>query len=331
MPLMKTRVLTMAVVATMAAAAAFAQPPQAPAPAAGRGGPVNPDPKTMPLWEGQAPGAQGTADADVPTLTYYPAYGRGAQTAVIVAPGGAYQNLAMNHEGRQVANWFNSQGIAAFVLKYRLGPKYHHPIELGDAQRAMRIVRSKAAEYGVRPDRIGFMGFSAGGHLASTIGTHFDSGNASAADPIDRASSRPDFLILGYPVVISTAPYAHQGSMRNLLGESPDAALLENLSNEKQVTRDTPPTFLFHTNADTTVPAENSVYFYLALRKAGVPAEMHIFEPGAHGVGLGMNDAVLSAWPPLLSTWLRQRGLLTAPVNTAAPAATAPVATGRGQ
>ena len=324
---MKNIILALVAMTMMAAGVALAQAPPTAPPVPGRGGPVSPDPRTMPLWEGQAPGAQGTAEADVPTLTYYPAYGRTAQTAVVVAPGGGYQNLAMNHEGRQVANWFNSQGIAAFVLKYRLGPKYHHPVELGDAQRAMRIVRSKAAEFGVRPDRIGFMGFSAGGHLASTIGTHFDAGNASATDPIDRASSRPDFLILGYPVVISTAPYAHQGSMRNLLGESPAPALLENMSNEKQVTKETPPTFLFHTNADTTVPAENSVYFYLALRKAGVPAEMHIFEPGAHGVGLGMNDPVLSAWPPLLSTWLRQRGLLTAP---AAPTA-APVATGRGQ
>lgn len=324
------RVLAAALMATMASGPAFAQPPQTAAPAAGRGGPANPDPRTMPLWDGPAPGAQGTADADVPTLTYYPAYGRGAQTAVVVAPGGGYQNLAMNHEGRQVANWFNSQGIAAFVLKYRLGPKYHHPIELGDAQRAMRLVRARATEFGVRPDRIGFMGFSAGGHLASTIGTHFDWGNASAADPIDRAGSRPDFLILGYPVVMSAAPYVHQGSFRNLLGDSPDPALLENLSNEKQVTKDTPPTFLFHTNADATVPPENSVYFYLALRKAGVPAEMHIFEPGAHGVGLGMNDPVLSAWPPLLSTWLRQRGLLTAPAQAAAPGATPP-ATGRGQ
>jgi acetyl esterase/lipase len=286
------------------------------------------EPQTFRLWNGPAPGALGAADADIPTLTYYPAYGRGAGTAVIVAPGGGYGNLAMNHEGRQVANWLNSLGVAAFVLKYRLGPAYHHPIELGDAQRAVRIVRTFADQARVGAARIGFMGFSAGGHLASTIATHFDAGDPSAADPIDRASSRPDFLILGYPVVMSAAPYAHQGSFRNLLGTSPDPALLDNLSNDRQVTKDTPPTFLFHTNADTTVPAENSVYFYLALRKAGVPAELHIFEPGAHGVGLAMNDPVLNAWPPLLATWLRQRGLLTAP---AATAAAAPAATGRGR
>ncbi len=310
-----------------AQATSAATPAAAAAPwSASQGNPQ--EPQTFRLWNGPAPGAAGTADADIPTLTYYPVYGRGAGTAVIVAPGGGYGNLAMNHEGRQVANWLNSLGVAAFVLKYRLGPAYHHPIELGDAQRAVRLVRTYASDTGVRPDRIGFLGFSAGGHLASTLATHFDAGNAAAADPVDWASSRPDFLILGYPVVMSAAPYAHQGSFRNLLGESPDPALLDNLSNDRQVTKDTPPTFLFHTNADTTVPAENSVYFYLALRKAGVPAELHIFEPGAHGVGLGMNDPVLDAWPPLLATWLRQRGLLTPP----APAtAAAPASAGRGQ
>ena len=279
-----------------------------------RGGAVSPDPRVMPLWEGPAPGAQGTSDADVPTLTYYPPT-RGSGTAVVVAPGGGYGALAMNHEGRQVANWFNSQGVAAFVLKYRLGPRYRHPVPLSDAQRAIRLVRTRAAEFGVRPDRIGMMGFSAGGHLASTAGTTFDAGNAGATDPADRASSRPDFLVLAYPVVVSAAPYAHQGSFRNLLGESPDPALRDRLSNDRQITKETPPTFLFHTNADTGVPAENSVLFYLALRKAGVPAEMHIFEPGAHGVGLGMTDPVLAAWPPLLSSWLRHRGLLTAPAD----------------
>ncbi len=276
-----------------------------------RGGAPNPDPRVVPLWDTAAPGALGTAETDVPTLTYYPPT-RGVGTAVIVAPGGGYGSLAMNHEGRQVANWLNAQGVAAFVLRYRLGPRYRHPIPLGDALRAIRLVRARAAEFNVRPERIGMMGFSAGGHLASTAGTAFDAGQATAADPLDRVSSRPDFLVLAYPVITATAPYAHQGSFRNLLGESPDAALLTRVSNDRQVTKDTPPTFLFHTNADTGVPAENSVLFYLALRKAGVPAEMHIFEPGPHGVGLGMTDPVLTAWPPLLSAWLRHRGLLTA-------------------
>jgi acetyl esterase/lipase len=218
--------------------------------------------------------------------------------------------LADNHEGRQVANWLNSLGIAAFVLKYRLGPRYHHPIELGDAQRAIRLVRAQATQFGVAPDRIGIMGFSAGGHLASTAGTHFDAGDSGASDPIEHVSSRPDFLVLGYPVISFTTLYTHQGSLKNLLGEHPDAKLVENLSNELQVTPRTPPTFLFHTNEDKGVPAENSVLFYLALRKAGVPAEMHIFERGPHGVGLALADPALSMWPTLLANWFRERGLL---------------------
>jgi acetyl esterase/lipase len=267
-------------------------------------------PKPEPLWPGGAPGAQGTADIDTPTLAAYviPA-GRGTGTAVIVCPGGGYSGLSMDKEGDQIARYLNSLGVSAFVLKYRLGPKYHHPIELGDAQRAIRTVRSKAAEYRLLPDRIGIMGFSAGGHLASTAGTHFDSGNASAADPIDHVSCRPDFLILCYPV-ISLTNYVHQGSKRNLLGDNPDPKLVESLSNETQVTAQTPPTFLFHTNADTGVPPENSMLFYMALRKAGVPAEIHIYERGPHGVGLAQTDQPLSTWPSRLADWLRVRGLL---------------------
>src|SRR5436305_3481772 len=186
---------------SLALTAAFAQQP----------------PKPEPLWPDGAPGALGTEDVDKPTLAAYPVpQGRGVGTAIIVCPGGGYVNLSMDKEGDQFARWYNSLGVTAFVLKYRLGPKYHHPIELGDAQRAIRTVRTKAAEYRVMPDRIGIMGFSAGGHLASTAGTHFDSGNASASDPIDRAGSRPDFLILCYPVV-SFTNYVHTGSKRSLL------------------------------------------------------------------------------------------------------------------
>jgi len=268
-------------------------------------------PKPMPLWPNGAPGALGTADVDIPTLTAYPApEGRGVGTAVIVCPGGGYLHLSMDKEGSEIARWLNSLGVTAFVLKYRLGPQYHHPIELGDAQRAIRTVRTNAAEYRVRPDRIGIMGFSAGGHLASTAGTHFDTGNPSAPDPIDRAGSRPDFLVLCYPVISFTTPYTHRGSLKALLGDNPDPKLVENLSNELQVTAQTPPTFLFHTTTDTTVPSENSALFYLALRKAGVPAEMHIFERGPHGVGLATTDEALSNWPSRLAAWLRVRGLL---------------------
>ena len=267
-------------------------------------------PKPELLWPDGAPGALGDADADKPSLTpYLVPEGRGTGSAIVVCPGGGYQHLALDHEGAQVAQWLNSIGVAAFVLQYRLGPRYHHPIELGDAQRAIRTVRAKAAAYRVLPDRVGIMGFSAGGHLASTAATHFDAGNAAAADLIDRVSSRPDFAVLVYPV-ISFTTYTHRGSRDNLLGPDPDPKLVESLSNELQVTAATPPTFLFHTSTDTVVPAENSVLFYLALRKAGVPAEMHIYERGPHGVGLAPTDEALSTWPARLADWLRVRGLL---------------------
>jgi len=263
------------------------------------------------LWPNGAPGAQGNEEIDQPSIAPYivPA-GRGTGTAVVVCPGGGYRNLAMDHEGDQVAKWLNSLGVSAFVLKYRLGPKYHHPVELGDAQRAIRTVRAKAGEYRVMANRVGIMGFSAGGHLASTAGTHFDAGDANAADPIDRVSSRPDFLVLGYPVISFTTQYTHKGSMQSLLGNTPDPKLVESLSNELQVTAQTPPTFLFHTTADTTVPVENSVLFYLALRKAGVAAEMHIYERGPHGLGLAPLDEALSSWPSRLAAWMRVHGLL---------------------
>ncbi len=312
-----------AVVVTMTGSTGVAQSPvprplppttQAP-PAAGRGvqGALNTVPVELPLWEAGAPGALGSADGDKPTLTVYRASRRASGTGVVVAPGGGYGALAMDHEGRQVASFFNAMGVSAFILKYRLGPRYRHPIELGDAQRALRMVRGRAQEFGVLPDRIGMMGFSAGGHLASTAATHFDSGESAASDAIDRASSRPDFLILGYPVISTDPAIAHAGSVRNLLGDNPDPKLLEDLSNDLRVTAQTPPTFLFHTNADTGVPPENSVRFYLALRKAKVPAEMHVFENGPHGVGLALDDPALSLWPTLLTNWLRGRGLLTKP------------------
>jgi acetyl esterase/lipase len=272
--------------------------------------PILQEPQTIPLWSGKTPGALGDAPEDIPTLTIQmPPNTAGPMTAVIVAPGGGYRTLSMNKEGRIPATYLNSLGIAAFVLKYRLGPKYRHPIELGDMQRAIRLVRSRAAEWHIAPDRVGVMGFSAGGHLASTASTHFDTGRPGAADAIDRVNSRPDFAILGYPVISLSEPWTHQGSRSMLLGEQADA-LARGLSTDTKVTAETPPTFLFHTNADTTVPVENSIHYFLALRKAGVPAEMHIFKDGAHGAGMPMNDAALSEWPKVLANWMRASGFL---------------------
>jgi acetyl esterase/lipase len=218
--------------------------------------------------------------------------------------------LADDHEGRQVARWLNSIGVTAFVLKYRIAPRYHHPAPLQDAQHALRTVRANAKEWHVDLKRIGIWGFSAGGHLAATAGTHFDDGKVDAEDPIERVSCRPDFMILAYPVITFTEAGMHRGSRSNLLGPDPDPKLVESLSNEKQVTARTPPTFLFHTDADRGVVPENSVLFYLALRKAGVPAELHIYEKGAHGVGLAPKDAILSSWPERLAAWMRGRDLL---------------------
>jgi acetyl esterase/lipase len=269
------------------------------------------DGQVIPLWSGAAPGAVGTEERDIPTLTVFLPRRTLAKTpAVVICPGGSYVSLAMNHEGRQVANFLNSLGIAAFVLRYRLGPRYHHPVEIGDAQRAIRTLRSHSADWQIDPARIGIMGFSAGGHLAMSASTHFDAGDAKAADLIDRAGSRPDFAVLGYPVISMTEAWTHQGSRNNLLGSNPDSDLAKSLSGEQAVTKQTPPTFIFQTNADTTVPAENSVYYYLALRKAGVPAEMHIFERGPHGVGLANDDPALSEWSKLLANWLRLQGVL---------------------
>jgi acetyl esterase/lipase len=269
------------------------------------------DGQVLPLWSGPAPGALGTEDRDIPAITVFLPRTLAQNTpAVVICPGGGYANLASNHEGRQVANYFNSLGVAAFVLRYRLGPRYHHPIELGDAQRAIRTVRSHAADWRLDPTRIGIMGFSAGGHLAMTASTQFDAGNSGAADTVDRVGSRPDFTILGYPVISMVEPWTHQGSKNNLLGNNPNQELARSLSGEQTVKKDTPPTFIFHTNADTAVPAENSVYYYVALRKAGVPAEMHIFEKGPHGVGLANDDPALSEWSKLLANWLRVRGIV---------------------
>jgi acetyl esterase/lipase len=266
------------------------------------------------LWPDGAPGAKGSAEGDKPSLTLYlPAKEKATGTAVVVFPGGGYGHLAMDHEGHQIAQWLNSLGIAGFIVQYRhrnSGAGYGHPAPIQDAQRAIRMVRSRAAEWNVNPNRIGIIGFSAGGHLASSAGTHFQIRYSDAKDEIDQASCRPDFMILMYPVISFTESYTHKGSRSNLLGKDPDKNLIESFSNEKQVTPETPPTFLVHADDDKGVPPENSIAFYLALRKAGVPAEMHIYEKGGHGFGPGTDKGSVSSWMGRCADWMRGRGLL---------------------
>jgi acetyl esterase/lipase len=270
-------------------------------------------PKVELLWPQGAPGAVGAEERDKPWLTIYlPPADKTNGAAVVVCPGGGYGALATGHEGKEPAEWLNRHGIAAFVLRYRLGPRYRHPAPMQDAQRAMRLVRSRAKEWNLDPKRIGIWGFSAGGHLASTIATHFDDGKSDAEDPIERAGCRPDFAILCYPVITLKPPFTHGGSRRNLLGDKADEALVASLCNDEQVTEKTPPTFLFHTNEDTAVPPENSILFYQALRKKKVPVELHIYEKGPHGVGLASGLGAVSAWPEQLAGWLKTRGLLAA-------------------
>jgi acetyl esterase/lipase len=263
------------------------------------------------LWPDGAPGGLGNAEKDIPTLTVFlpePAKATGA--AMVICPGGGYGGLAQ-HEGQSYALWLNERGIAGFVLKYRLAPGgYHHPAMWQDAARAVRTVRARAEEWKLDPKRIGIMGSSAGGHLASTLVTHFDAGKTDAADPIERASSRPDLGILCYPV-ISMGEFTHGGSKKNLLGENPSPELVKELSNELQVTKDTPPCFIFHTAEDPVVPVENALLFAGALRKAGVPFDLHIYERGQHGIGLGSQpygSGEQHPWTRDCEFWLRQRG-----------------------
>ncbi len=259
------------------------------------------------LWTGDAPGALGQRPQDIPTLTPYPANpAKRTGATMLIFPGGGYGGLA-EHEGAGYAEFFASHGITAYVLKYRLGSSgYRHPIMLNDAARALRMLRTFAKRDGLHPARIGVIGSSAGGHLASTLVTHFDSGQADATDPIERESSRPDLGILCYPV-ISFGEFAHAGSRKNLLGENPPAELVQHLSNELQVTKDTPPCFLWHTIEDRAVLVENSLLFAAALRRAGVPFSLHIYEQGAHGLGLGRADRPAPPWGGQLLHWFTER------------------------
>ncbi len=263
---------------------------------------------SSPLWPDGAPGALGTADKDIPTLTpYWPDPAKATGAAIVICPGGGYGGLA-SHEGADYARFLNESGIAGFVLKYRLGSAgYRHPVMLEDAARAVRTVRARAEEWKLDPHHIGIMGSSAGGHLASTLVTHFDAGKPDSADPIERVSSRPDIGILCY-AVITMGEYTHRGSRENLLGKNPSAELIRELSNELQVTKDTPPCFIWHTYDDNAVPVENSLHFAEALRKAGVPFDLHIYQKGPHGLGLGTrewNPEKRHPWTRDLVYWLK--------------------------
>jgi acetyl esterase/lipase len=268
-------------------------------------------PHSIRLWEGDAPGALGQQPQDIPTLTpYRPPGGSSHGASMIVLPGGGYSNLAA-HEGTGYAEWLASQGITAYVLRYRLGSQgYRHPVELGDVARAVRMVRSFAQKReGLDPARIGVIGSSAGGHLAATIATQFDGGKPDATDPIERESSRPDLVVLCYPV-ITFGEFAHAGSRRQLLGDNPSPELVQKLSAELQVTAQTPPCFIWHTVADKTVPVENAQLFAAALRRAGVPFALHIYETGAHGLGLGRAGRPAPPWADQCLYWLRERKFL---------------------
>ena len=250
----------------------------------------------------------------VEIMHYTPTGGIDTKAAIIICPGGGYVMRSMRKEGREVAEWYAKRGTHAFVLKYRLG-KFdgtgaRHPDMLHDLQRAVRYVRFHAAELGVNPDMIGVMGFSAGGHLAAAVSTHFDAGEANATDQVERVSCLPNFAVLAYPVIIMNGPHTHWGSRRFLLGPTPDPKAVEDMSLEHQVKPITPPTFIFHTSDDKSVDVENSVLYYLALRKMGIPAEMHIFQHGPHGVGLAKEDPTLSEWTVLLETWLKNWGVV---------------------
>jgi acetyl esterase/lipase len=280
--------------------------------------------KILPLWEGDPPNYKETGEVTIwdtsdivrirhvqkPDLAVFlPSKKNATGKAVVICPGGGYRILAYDWEGSDIARWLNSEGIAAFVLKYRLpggaSNIVAHKSPLMDAQRAMRLVRANAELWNVDPEKIGIMGFSAGGHLASTLSTHFDGGDPSNADPVERESCRPDFSILMYPVISFTEEFMHSGSREALLGKDPNPDLVFYFSNELQVTSDTPPTILIHSEDDQSVPVENSLAYYEALRKNQVSSEMHVYPFGGHGYSLAIGQGHLSTWPDRVIEWLR--------------------------
>ena len=270
---------------------------------------AGPDP--IKLWPNGAPGAKGDGDRDTPLVRIYEPVNEKIGTAVVILPGGGYGGLAMDHEGHQIAKWWNRMGVTGLVVTYRHGPDYQHPAPMQDAQRAVRYARANAKALEIDPTRVGVMGFSAGGHLASTVSTHFDQGDPDSDDLVAQQGCRPDFSVLCYPVISMMDPDAHKGSRRNLLGKVPNQELVKSLSNQLQVTRETPPTFIFHTAEDPVVPVNNALLYYSALVANDVDAELHIYQKGRHGVGLAPNDPVLRSWPDRLADWMRTNNFLS--------------------
>jgi acetyl esterase/lipase len=267
--------------------------------------------KTIVLWPNGAPGGLGTGDGDIPKMFFYPATGAGVHSAVIVMPGGGYTHLAIEKEGGDEARWLNEHGVTAFVLQYRLGPRYHFPSPMLDGARAVRYVRSHAEELDVAKDRIGLWGFSAGGHLASYLAAVHDGGTPGATDPIERASDRPDFTILSYGRFSLDDSIPRKTNMEGLLGDHPTQAMMDEVSVVKLVTKNTPPCFIFSTTGDQTVNSMNATALYDALKQAGVPVELHIFERGGHGVGMAQKQKdlqELAIYPTLLANWMEMHG-----------------------
>lgn len=277
---------------------------------------------TLKVWPNGAPNDNGMKEpeekydgvrvrnvSEAEMYVYLPEKDKNTGAAVVICPGGGYRIEAMDHEGYDMAKWLQSKGIAGIVLKYRL-PYGHHEIPSGDARQTMRIVRMNAKEWGIDPDKIGIAGSSAGGHLASTVGTRFDFGNKQSTDPIEKMSCRPDFMLLLYPVISFDESVGHMGSRKNLIGEGNDWKLAKQYSNELNVTKETPPTFLILADDDKTVLPQNSVDFYLALKKYDIPAEMHIFQEGGHGFGMTKKNLPVDQWPDLFYSWLKAQKII---------------------
>ncbi|MGB7328102.1 MAG: alpha/beta hydrolase [Rubripirellula sp.] len=273
---------------------------------------------TLRLWENGAPGVTADQDGDTPDLIITKVESDAPTAGVIILPGGGYGGHAIDHEGHQFAAWFTSLGVSSAICTYRLrgkgndGKGYGHPAPMLDAQRAIQTMRANAPKWNIDPNRIGVIGFSAGGHLCSTVSTQFHNADADAKDPIDRVSSRPNFSILCYPVITMDPSFTHAGSRRNLLGNDPAPELAKSLSNETRVTAQTPPTFLFHTIEDKAVPVQNSLRYFDALVEQGVASELHVFPQGRHGLGLAADTPGASQWPKLCENWLRELGVVTA-------------------